>query len=325
MTNTGAPLPAPGKEGGTYSFGETLGKNGLSLEREVTRTLQINVGLMCNQTCSHCHLEAGPARREMMSLTTMQQVVEFAGRGNFQQVDITGGAPELHPRLPEFIEVLSGKEKQLILRSNLSVLGQKGPPFIHHLKKHGVRIMASFPSLNASQTEALRGQGMFTAGLDALVMLNQMGYGLADSGLGLDLVVNPTGAFLAPAQAGLEKRFHTVLAQKWGIHFNRLLSFSNVPLGRFRQWLQQSGNYQAYMRKLSSAFNPAAVAGLMCRTLLSVSWDGHLYDCDFNQAAGIFKGNRKVHITAADSLPAPGDPIAVADHCFTCTAGAGFT
>jgi radical SAM/Cys-rich protein len=309
----------------SVSFSETLANHGLSLEREEIITLQVNIGLKCNQTCAHCHLDAGPDRKEMMSQETMDQVVQLARSRDFGAIDITGGAPELHPNLPAFIEKLSRLKSETMLRSNLSVLAGKGTPLMEHLKRHRVHIVASFPSLNESQAEAIRGTGVFKTSIDTLRKLNELGYGKPGSELKLDLVVNPAGAFLPPSQKSLEKQFKRTLESKWGIHFNQLFSFANVPLGRYKSWLKNSGNYEKYMDKLITSFNPSAVGGLMCRSLISVSWDGFLYDCDFNQAAGLYQGNRKIHITEINSLPPRGEPVATGSHCFTCTAGAGFT
>jgi radical SAM/Cys-rich protein len=188
-----------------------------------------------------------------------------------------------------------------------------------------VVIVASFPSLNESQTDAQRGGGIFEISIDALKKLNALGYGMAGSGLELNLVSNPAGAFLPPAQEQIEARFKDQLARKWGVQFNQLFSFANMPLGRFREWLIASGNFDTYMNKLKSAFNPCAAAGLMCRNIVSVSWDGYLFDCDFNLACGLHLGGRKVHVSEMEGVPEPGSTIAVADHCYTCTAGSGFT
>jgi radical SAM/Cys-rich protein len=309
----------------TVSFAETLTAHDLALEREEVTTLQVNVGLMCNQRCAHCHLDAGPERKEIMSSETMDQVVRFAASHNFEVIDITGGAPELHPDLPAFIEKLYPMRAKIMLRSNLSVLAGKGEPLMEHLRNHGVHIVASFPSLNEAQTEAIRGKGIFKKSVATLRKLNDMGYGIPGSDLRLDLVVNPAGAFLPSSQKSLEKQFKKILEDKWKVHFNQLFSFANVPLGRYKAWLQRSNNYERYMDKLTSAFNPSAVEGLMCRSLISVSWDGFLYDCDFNQASGLYMGNRKRHISEIKKLPSHGEPVAAGNHCFTCTAGEGFT
>jgi radical SAM/Cys-rich protein len=191
--------------------------------------------------------------------------------------------------------------------------------------KHRVILMASFPSLNEEQTDSQRGPGTFKTSLNVLRKLNSLGYGQTDSGLELHLVSNPNGAFLHSSQMQMEKRFREILGRKWGIVFNRLLSLANVPLGRYRQWLTASGTLEQYMAKLSSAFNACALEGLMCKTLVSVSWEGILYDCDFNSAAGLYLGGRRIHVSEMAGLPAPGTAIAVSDYCLTCAAGAGFT
>jgi radical SAM/Cys-rich protein len=185
--------------------------------------------------------------------------------------------------------------------------------------------VASLPSPNAGQLEAQRGKGIFEKSINALKRLNAAGYGKEGTGLELDLVSNPPGAFLPPEQAQAEERFRILLKNKWDITFNNLFTFANVPLGRFRQWLQTSGNLQNYLERLASSFNPCVVDGLMCRTLVSVDWNGYLYDCDFNLAKGIYMSGRKIHVSEMQGAPEPGTPIAVADHCYTCAAGSGFT
>lgn len=309
----------------SVSFAETLSTHGLALEREEVLTLQVNIGLMCNQKCAHCHLDAGPERKEMMSPETMEQVVELAASQDFKTIDITGGAPELHPDLPVFIEKLSSLKAEIMLRSNLSVLAEKGTPLMEHLRNHGVHIVASFPSLNEAQAEAIRGKGNFKTSVATLRKLNEIGYGMQGSDRKLDLVVNPAGAFLPSSQKSLEKQFEKTLEDKWKVYFHQLFSFANVPLGRYKSWLQRSDNYDRYMNKLITAFNPSAVDGVMCRSLISVSWDGFLFDCDFNQAAGLFMGSRKMHISEIKTLPSRGESVTTGNHCFTCTAGAGFT
>jgi radical SAM/Cys-rich protein len=261
-----------------------------------------------------------------MSAETVEDVVSYAERSGFETVDITGGAPELNPNTVDLIEKISPFAPRLMVRPNLSVLNDGNHDHLVDLfKAHSVVIVASFPSLNEAQADSLRGNGMFKTSLDALRKLNRIGYGRTGSGLELNLVSNPTGAFLPPSQAQTEKRFRQVLERKWGIVFNGLFNFANVPLGRFRQWLERSGNLTAYIEKLASNFNPCAIEGLMCRSLVSVSWDGYLYDCDFNLARGLFMAGRKIHVSEMDGPPEPDSSIAVADHCYTCTAGAGFT
>lgn len=307
-------------------FRLTLSKHGLTLEKDRTTTLQINVGLLCNQACRHCHLNAGPNRKEIMGPKTVDEVASYAKRSRFEAIDVTGGAPELNPNFVTLIERLSPLTPRLMIRSNLSALTEgKRQHLMSLLRDHRVVVLGSFPSLNESQADSQRGKHAFQTSLAILQRLNTLGYGQDGTGLELDLVSNPTGAFLPPSQLQTETRFRKVLEQKWGINFNNLFSFANVPLGRFLQWLQQSGNYEPYMRRLVSSFNPCAVERVMCRTLVSVSWDGYLYDCDFNLAKGLFMSGRKIHVSEMPGPPEPGSTIAVGDHCYACTAGMGFT
>lgn len=308
------------------SFRSTLESHGLTLQRGRTTTLQVNVGLLCNQACRHCHLEAGPCRKEMLDSETMQEVAAYAQRGGFDVVDITGGAPEMNPTLIGFITSISPHVPRIMLRSNLTALADHWhEDLIETITAHRVALVASFPSVSETQTKAQRGSGVFEKTVSVLKTLNELGYGQDGSGLQLNLVSNPTGAFLPPCQADAEKRFRRVLHDRWGVAFNSLFSFANVPLGRFRRWLEQSGNLKQYMQGLASNFNQNTLDGLMCRTLVSVSWDGYLYDCDFNLARGLFLGGHKVHVSEMNGPPEPGSAIACADHCYTCTAGSGFT
>jgi radical SAM/Cys-rich protein len=307
-------------------FRQILFRHGLRLERGKTTILQINVGLLCNQSCRHCHLSAGPGREEIMDSETASAVMAYAGRGGFEAIDITGGAPELNPNIDQLVEGLSALAPRLMFRSNLSAIsdGKRGA-LMDLLREKRAVIVASFPSLNEAQADSQRGDGMFKRSVETLRKLNCLGYGQEETGLELDLVCNPTGAFLPSSQDQIAKRFRDVLLRKWGIVFNNLYAFANVPLGRFRTWLKQTGNLESYMGRLAAGFNPCAVEGLMCRSWVSVSWDGYFYDCDFNLAKGLPMGNRKTHVSELAGPPPEGNPIAVADHCFTCTAGAGFT
>ncbi len=306
-------------------FNLTLSEHQLKLMRDETHTLQINMGFLCNQVCRHCHLDAGPDREENMNLDTVNAVIDYAERSDFETIDITGGAPELNPHLPHLIKKISPHAKRIMLRSNLSALKTRFGDLVELLKSHQVVIVASFPSLNLAQTDRQRGKGIFQESVGVLKKLNDVGYGFEDSGLELNLVSNPTGAFLPPSQEQTEKRYHQILNDNWGIHFNHLYSFANVPLGRFRRWLLKTNNFAGYIQKLSSNFNPCAVDGLMCRSLVSVSWDGYLYDCDFNLARGLYMGGQKIHVSEMQGPPKSGCLIATADHCYTCTAGSGFT
>jgi radical SAM/Cys-rich protein len=310
----------------TVPFSLALSRHGLNLNRDRTHTLQINVGFLCNQTCRHCHLNAGPNRMENMESGIIEEVISYAKRSRFETIDVTGGAPELNPNIGRLITEMSPLARRIMLRSNLSALNDgTRDDLMKLLQSHGVVIVASFPSLNELQADSQRGDGMFKVCIDALKKLNVLGYGREGSGLELNLVSNPTGAFLPPSQSETEKRFRQVLDNKWGVVFNNLFNFANMPLGRFRQWLIKSGNFDKYIQKLTSSFNPCAVEGLMCRTLVSVSWDGYLYDCDFNLAGGLFMGGLKIHVSEMAGPPEKDSHIASADHCYTCTAGAGFT
>ena len=306
-------------------FQKTLSEHKLQLLRGDTTTLQINVGRLCNLACRHCHVDAGPGRPEVMNRRTMSEVIDFAGRFSFQSADITGGAPELVPGLDSLLRELRPLVDRLILRTNLTLLLQeRQAPLLDLCRELQVAITASFPSTNAHQADAQRGKGVWQDSIAMLKRLNAMGYGLPDSPLELNLVANPTGAFMPVAQCLAEQKFRTDLARKWGIRFTHLFTFANVPLGRFARWLEETGNLAPYMDRLAAGFNPETVGGLMCRSLISISWDGTLYDCDFNLAADLPFTGERVHVATVKDLP-KGTPIVTADHCYACTAGAGFT
>ena len=245
-----------------------------------------------------------------MSPETVQQVVDFAGRNHFETLDITGGAPELNPKIDDMLLKLSPLAPRVILRSNLTALGDEArDDLIARCKELSVVIDASFPSLDEAQADSQRGQGVFQKSVTALLKLNSIGYGQEGSGLELNLVSNPTGAFLPTSQGQIEKRFRQVLDRKWGIKFNNIFGFANVPLGRYRSWLERSGNLPAYLKKLADSFNPCAIPGLMCRSLVSVDWQGYLYDCDFNLCKEIHLGGQKTHISEVDGPPLPGAAV----------------
>lgn len=307
-------------------FSSVLERHGLVLCRERLETLQVNVGFHCNQSCRHCHLDAGPGRKEeMMSPETMDKVVAYARRGRFSAIDVTGGATELLPGLDTFIDRLAPLTPRLMLRSNLTAVPEEGQAALRELcRRHGVVIIASFPSTSETQTDSQRGRGIWRKSLASLKELNRIGYGIAGSGLELNLVANPAGAFLPADQCRLESKMRSDLDRRWGVSFNSLFTFANVPLGRYREWLVRSGNYDMYLRKLANRFNPSTVAGLMCRNLIAISWDGYLHDCDFNLAAGLPLPQGRTHLRDG-AEPPTGSPIAVGDHCYACTAGAGFT
>jgi len=312
-------------EAGIEPFEQALIRNELALTRDRTHTLQVNVGLICDLSCRHCHLEAGPARAEIMTGETMDAVVEYASRVRFDTIDITGGAPELVPDIAGLLQRLAPLTGKLIVRTNLVALEREEARGLMQLYRDlRVTIAASLPSTNASQADSQRGSGVWEKSLDVLGKLNELGYGVPGSGLELDLVANPAGAFLPAEQIQAENKYKRDL-QKRGIVFSSLFAFANMPLGRFRSWLERSGNLEGYLHTLAGRFNPAVVCGLMCRSLISVSWDGYLYDCDFNQAAGLNHGAVRRHVSEMMAIPETGTPIATGDHCYACTAGSGFT
>ncbi len=311
---------------GLRAFSEQLEQHKLQLQRDKVTTLQINTGLLCDLCCRHCHLSAGPQRKELMCRETMEQVIAHARNCHYPTIDITGGAPELVPDLPYLIEQLAPLTERLMLRTNLTALGKEAKSgLIELFKQHKVVLVASFPATNSGQLEAQRGAGVMDSSVAMLKQLNEAGYGIPGSGLQLDLVASPSGAFMPTGQEQAEKKFKRDLARKWGLEFNQLFIFANMPLGRFLNWLQKSENLRSYMDMLTAGFNPCTIDGLMCRSLLSVNWDGYLFDCDFNLAAGIPIGGKATHISELESYPEKGAPIAVGEHCYGCTAGSGFT
>ncbi len=308
------------------AFSRALSVNKLALNKGATHTLQVNTGLLCNQACRHCHLEAGPNRAEVMSRQTIDEVVGYARRARFQTVDITGGAPEMNPHLGYLIQNIALLVPRLMLRSNLTAISTQGQDHLLGLcKEHRVVMVASLPSVNVSQTDSQRGKGVWEASIGMLKKLNELGYGRPETGLELNLVSNPTGAFLPACQSEVEDKVRRDLERRWGIVFSNLFVLANVPLGRFHTWLDQSGNLEGYSQKLRASFNPLTVEGLMCRTLVSVSWNGFLFDCDFNLALNMYLSSRKVHVSQMEGLPESGAKIPTGDHCFACTAGSGFT
>jgi radical SAM/Cys-rich protein len=315
----------------TPDFGEALRDHGLRpLVRTWIKTLQVNVGKLCNMACHHCHVEAGPKRTEIMPRRIAERVVELiAANPRVEGVDLTGGAPELNPNFRWLVEETHRLGRQVIDRCNLTIFFEPGmeelPEF---LRAHEVHIIASLPCYQAENVEKQRGRGAFQKSIEALQRLNALGYGRPASSLELDLVYNPVDAFLPPPQARLEAKYKEELRRLFGIEFHQLLTITNMPIKRFAQFLDRSGQREAYMGLLVNHFNPRTVPELMCRSLVSVGWDGRLYDCDFNQmleielGAADETGIRTVwNINALDELA--GHPVATAGHCFGCTAGSG--
>jgi radical SAM/Cys-rich protein len=306
------------------SFLTELNNSNISLYRGPTTTLQINVGFLCNLNCKHCHVEAGPGRKEVMDRQTMDEVIRFARKNSFAVIDITGGAPELVPDIDYLLASLAPLAQVIMMRTNLVALLEENPGLLDLCRHLKIALVASFPSTNRSQADSQRGDGVWDKSISMLKRLNDSGYGKEGTGLKLYLVSNPAGAFLPVNQCAAERKFKTDLARKWGIEFTALFNFANIPLGRFKKWLEKSGNYTAYMEKLRSSFNPVTVEGLMCRSMINISWNGYLYDCDFNMAAELPCSGKPLHISEVERLP-EGSPIMTDDYCFACTAGSGFT
>jgi radical SAM/Cys-rich protein len=307
------------------SFEEKLGPAGLRpLRARAIDTLQVNTGKLCNQTCSHCHVDAGPDRREVMPDRVLEACFTVLERARIKTIDITGGAPELHPRFREIVARAAGLGVRVMHRCNLTAITLPAYRDIPELlAKHDVEIVASLPYFLPKQTDAQRGEGVFERSLEALKRLNELGYGKGTSRV-LNLITNPVGAFLPAKQAALEADWKRELRRRYQIEFDRLFTITNMPISRFLEYLEQSGNLEPYMERLVGAFNPQAAANVMCRDLISVGWDGTLYDCDFNQMLELpVKTPVSRTIFDFEAAVLAGREIAVGPHCFGCTAGAG--
>lgn len=290
---------------------------------------QINLGKMCNQVCKHCHVDAGPDRKEIMTRSTMEQCLRvIEEERSLTAVDLTGGAPEMNPDFRWFVESIrqARPEIKIIVRCNLTIIlaNPKFNDLPDFFKTNRIEVVSSLPYFTALKTDAQRGDGVFEKSIEALNRLNAIGYGKKDSDLQLNLVYNPSGAFLPGSQSELESEFKKKLWDKYQIEFNSLFTITNIPISRFLEYLLRSDNYENYMEKLLSAFNPVAAAGVMCRNTISVGWDGFLYDCDFNQMLDLkVDAPNAVHLADWDSSALSGRSIVVNNHCFGCTAGAG--
>ncbi len=309
-------------------FSEKLEKIGLfPLQPRAAEILQVNLGKMCNQVCKHCHVDAGPDRKEIMTRDTMELCLKvLAENPTFVTVDLTGGAPELNPDFRWFVEKIKELDRHIIVRCNLTILlaNKRFNDLPVFYKMHGVEVVSSLPFYTQDRTDRQRGDGVFADSIKALQMLNAVGYGLPDTGLQLNLVYNPAGAFLPPSQATLEQEYKTALAKEYGIRFNALYAITNMPISRYLDYLLVSGNYERYMEKLIQAFNPAAARMVMCRNTVSVSWDGYLYDCDFNQMLDLrVSCTDAQHISGFDAKAMAERSIVINQHCYGCTAGAG--
>ena len=332
-------------------FAQTLAKNSLRLRRMRPEILQVNVGKLCNLACVHCHVNAGPKRKEIMARETVDRIVNWFAKTEIPTLDLTGGAPEMIPDFRYFIERVKGLQpsRHIIDRSNLTILLETAyEDLAEFLATNRVEIIASMPCYSAKNVDAQRGEGVFENSIAALQLLNSLGYGI-DPDLPLHLVYNPVGAFLPPSQEELEIDYKRELKKHFGIVFNQLYALTNLPIGRFASYLRHKGNLEEYMELLIHAFNPATIGGLMCRNTISVGWRGEVYDCDFNQQLGMQWMGRDgppgrpedpsrtdiAERRAYDDMSKPLflwdiDPdsledreIMTGDHCFGCTAGAG--
>jgi radical SAM/Cys-rich protein len=287
---------------------------------------QVNVGKMCNQVCKHCHVDAGPDRKEIMTTEIMEQCLDALRRHpSLKTVDITGGAPEMNPHFRWFVAEIKKLGRHVMVRCNLTIIlaNKKYHDLPQFFKSHGVELVSSLPFYTADRTDRQRGDGVFESSIQALQMLNEVGYGKDGTGLILNLVYNPAGAFMPPPQAALENEYRQALMQQHGISFSHLFAITNLPISRYLDYLLQSGNYERYMEKLVNAFNPAAAAQVMCRNTISISWDGFLYDCDFNQMLDLKLDSTSRHISQFDAGLLDRRSIVVNQHCYGCTAGAG--
>jgi len=311
------PLPA---------FAEAMASAGhRPLRASSIEVLQINVGKRCNQTCQHCHVDAGPDRKEVMTREVLETCLNFLAQTNIPTLDITGGAPEMHPDFREIVERGTALGRHLMDRCNLTITRLPNYAYIpEFLARHRVEVVASLPSNAAKLTDTQRGEDVFEDSILALQRFNELGYGKEGTELLLNLVTNPVGAFLPGSQKSLEADWKRQLKRRYNVEFNNLYTITNMPISRYLDYLIRSDNLETYMEKLVNAFNPAAVNGLMCRTTLSVGWDGKLYDCDFNQMLDLGPGPQSPQmIFDANVESLVNRVIQIGQHCYGCTAGSG--
>jgi radical SAM/Cys-rich protein len=310
-------------------FSQRLAAEGLQLHRRHPEILQVNVGKLCNLTCIHCHVNAGPKRKEIMTRETIDQIIEWLAKTEVPTVDLTGGAPEMIPDFRYFIERVKTLQpaRHVIDRCNLTILLEPDyEGLAEFLATNKIEIIASMPCYSSKNVDAQRGEGVFEDSIAALQLLNSLGYGI-DPELPLHLVYNPVGAFLPPTQEELEIDYKRELKKHFGIVFNKLYALTNLPIGRFASYLRHNNKLDDYMRLLIDAFNPATISGLMCRNTISVGWRGEVYDCDFNQQLGMqWSGNggsKPLFLWDIDPNSLEDREIMTGNHCFGCTAGAG--
>lgn len=297
------------------------------LRRRSTEVLQVNLGYTCNQSCLHCHVNAGPTRTEQMSAENIRAVLDFIRASNIRQLDLTGGAPEMNPQFRALVTEARALGVAVMDRCNLTILSEPGhDDLAAFLAGQGVQVTASLPCYLEDNVDRQRGNGVFARSIAGLKQLNALGYGRADSGLDLNLVFNPQGPVLPPPQAQLEAAYREHLGREYGIVFTRLLTLANMPIQRFGSTLVSKGQFDDYMKLLRDAHHDDNLPNVMCRTLLSVDWQGHVHDCDFNQMLGLplrIDGRPRTHLSQLLGRDLDGNPVVVADHCYGCTAGQG--
>ena len=300
--------------------------NQFPLRPKKLEILQINMGYMCNQVCAHCHVDAGPDRKEIMTKKTMQECLNVIKKTGAHTLDLTGGAPEMNPNFRWFVEEAAKLGiNDFIVRSNLTIIraNKKFYDLPNFFKKHNIHVVSSMPHWTRGKTDKQRGDGVFDKSIKALQELNAVGYGIPASDLKLDLVYNPSGAFLPGDQKALENDFKKALKEEFNINFNSLFAITNLPISRFLDYLIASENYEDYMYSLVEAYNPEAVKNVMCTNTLSVSWDGWLFDCDFNQMLNLKVASKVNHISEYNEKLLQNRNIIINQHCYGCTAGAG--
>ncbi|MGE5303655.1 MAG: arsenosugar biosynthesis radical SAM (seleno)protein ArsS [Alphaproteobacteria bacterium] len=311
----------------SQSFTHRLNLNGRGLNRRRLDVLQVNMGKYCNQACIHCHVEAGPTRTEMMSRETVDAVLRFLEGTDIPTLDITGGAPELNTNFEYLVEAAVALGRHVMDRCNLTVIFEPGKEYLpEFFKRHGVEVVCSLPCYTEANVDSQRGKGTFDSSIRALKILNELGYGRSASDLTLNLVYNPLGPYLPPPQQDLEKDYKRILKEHFGIEFNHLYCLTNMPITRYEMHLRLRGEYERYTELLENSFNPATVEQVMCRTLISVGWDGMIYDCDFNQMLRLpvqDADGKALHISSVSPEQLLNRPIAVGNHCYACTAGSG--
>jgi radical SAM/Cys-rich protein len=298
-----------------------------AIRRAQLDTLQVNMGYLCNQSCLHCHVNAGPKRKEQMSTGTVAQVVEFIDRSDISILDLTGGAPEMNENFQDLVAAARQRGIHVIDRCNLTILGEPGQETLaDFLAEHQVEVVASLPCYLEENVESQRGEGVYRKSIEGLKKLNRLGYGRPDTGLVINLMYNPQGASLPPPQESLEQDYRRELKQREGIIFNHLYVLVNMPIMRFGSMLVTQGKFEEYMDLLKSSHQESNLANVMCRSLISVDWQGYLYDCDFNQMLAIpltLNNRHRAHISELDAASLKGQPITIAEHCYGCTAGQG--